>query len=126
MASSRDDLRDNLLAALQAAPDLPAEDRSHLADTFLDSLDRDFLLVPRSQASQARSVPNPTSRPRFTAGRVWWPLPGAFIGLMLLAWLLLISAFAFHHAPFFLFIILFFVAFRVIRPRMHRRGGPMW
>jgi hypothetical protein len=132
MASSRNELRDHLLAALEAAPELPPEDRAHLADVFLDNLDKDFQLVPRSQTRGERSPLGAEGRmrPPFSGYRPWWPLPG--IAAFLLAAFLIVSALTFsvHHAPVFLFVILFFLAFRFLGPwrgRGRRFGrGPIY
>ena len=47
MGMTRDELRDHLLASLEAAPELARENRGDLADVFLDELDAHFMLVPR-------------------------------------------------------------------------------
>ena len=115
MTRTRDELREHLLAALEAAPELPREDRGHLADAFLDSLDRDFELVPRSVAARTRTAVGPRgARIPVYGFRPWWPAP-AIVGLMLL-FFAMVSVFAFHHAPVFLFVILFIVAARFFVP----------
>ena len=120
MTKTRDELREHLLAALEAAPELPKEDRGHLADAFLDSLDRDFELVPRSPAAQRRPVSSvPRTEPPIAGFRLWWPAPG-IIALLLLSFAI-VSVFAFHHAPVFLFVILFIVAARFFGPWRGRR-----
>lgn len=123
MAALRQDLRDHLTAVIEAAQELPREDRSYLADSFLDELERQYQLVPRD-AGARRSEPSP-ARPRFAGfpfGRSAAP-----IGLILLSLLFLpvvvLSFFVLVHPPVFLFVVLLLVLFRFGRPGW-RRGGP--
>ena len=122
MTASREDLREDLRAMVAAAPELSEDERDHLADVFLDRLENDYHLVPRGQR-----VPAPAA-PGMTRGRLPFPFIGPAIllafGFMAVLWLLATSVFAFHHAPVFLFVILFFVALRLIRPWGRRRMYP--
>jgi Flp pilus assembly protein TadB len=118
---SRDELRDDLRAMINAAPELGEEERDHLADVFLDRLEEGYRLVPRGQdlAEPARPAPRRAGFPIPFA----WPL-GLF-ALMAVVWLLASSLFfAAHHAPVFLFVILIFLALRFFvwgpRRRLYR------
>src|SRR5438270_13748629 len=93
MAATREELRDHLTAVIEAAKELPREDRSFLADSFLDELEMQYQLVPRrSVAEQAQPGP---PRPRSTGspfGR--WPVPATLMFAMpLLAVAALVSLF---------------------------------
>jgi hypothetical protein len=104
---SRDELREDLRAMINAAPELGEEERDHLADVFLDRLEEGYRLVPRGQdiAQPARPAPGRGGFP------FAWPV-GVF-ALMAVVWLLVSSVFvAAHHAPVFLFVILIFFALR--------------
>jgi hypothetical protein len=119
MATTREDLRDHLTAVIEAAQELPKEDRSYLADSFLDDLETHYQLVPRSQGVPRTDASS--SRPKFTGFPFgWWPAP---IGLLFLLPVLLVSMFVFVHPPFLLFGLILLFVFRAGRPRM-RRGGP--
>ena len=75
METQREDLHDQLVAALRAAAELPPEDRQHLADVFLDSLDARYRLVPRDgNPTRSRDPGNGSLIRR------WWPaLAAAFV-----------------------------------------------
>ena len=64
MTTSRDDLREHLVAAIEAAPELPRESREHLADVFLDQLNAEYDLVPHGTGTRPRTVGQP--------GSPWW------------------------------------------------------
>lgn len=123
MAASREDLRDHLLAVLEAAPELPREDRAYLADTFLDELDTRFELVPKTgRASPAASVaPRGNGPIRQEMG--WWPVAAALAALTFLIFAVTAPLLAFGHPPIFLLVIAFFILMRFRRPWMwHRRS----
>lgn len=123
MSTTREDLRDHLVAVLAAAPELPEDEREHLADVFLDRLDADYQLLPRGQAVSEPGRPRPRGAPDpFIFWRAW-PIPIGLIGLVLLLPLLLISAFVFVHPPIFLFALLIFL---VLRSRMWRPRRRMY
>lgn len=127
MTTSRDELRDHLRAALEAAPELPRGDREHLADVFLDQLDADYQLIPRS--GQQRSVDGrPTSNVLLWARRHWWVvIAAAFAVLVLLPSMFWFTtggygAHTHGHYPFGFvpFLILLF-ALRFLGPWRYRR-----
>jgi hypothetical protein len=123
MATNRDELRDHLAAVIEAAHELPKEDRSFLADSFLDELEVRYQLVPRGSAVERSEVSPARSRSTgFPLG--WWPVP---IGLMFVLPLLivatLLSLFVLVHPPIFLLALILFVLFRFSRPGW-RRGRP--
>lgn len=106
MATTRDELREHLLAVIEAAPELPKDGREHLADVFMSELDAGFRLVPRSEDPQVAANPSP---PRFIgppAYSKWAPM------LPLALFLLIPLFFIGFHAPFlFLGVLLLFVRF---------------
>lgn len=116
MGISRDELRDQLRATLEAAPELDGESRQELADVFLQELDRNFTLVPRGSALPASGEERVTyRRGRRQLGAFTWPLA-------MIVPLLLVLSFAVH-IPLFLFAIVLFVILRSVR-RPGWRGGP--
>lgn len=52
--TTRNDVREHLIAVIRASEELPPEDREHLADVFLDELERTHQLVPRAAYSRDR------------------------------------------------------------------------
>jgi hypothetical protein len=110
----RDELREHLIATLEAAPELEGESRRELADVFFRELDEHFTLVPRGEMAampQQRLANRPVRVPFVPP--VW---------LLLLVPLLLALSLA-AHAPVFLFAIILFVILRSVR-RPGWRGGP--
>ena len=124
MTASREDLRDHLSAVIEAARELPKEDRSFLADNFLEELEKQSQLVPRSMATR-QSAPRP-ARPGFPGFATSWR-PGRLVLMVLLGLLLLPvlmgSLFVLIHPPVLLLALVLFVLFRFGRPGM-RHGGP--
>ena len=109
MATSRDELREHLVAAMEAAPELPRGDRQHLADVFLDQLNADYELVPRGTGGTPRSA----RRPNRGGGTPRW----VKIALVL-AFLIFVVPAAFHHFPIFLLVVVaVFLAMRRARSR---------
>jgi hypothetical protein len=125
MALSRDDLRTDLLAVLEAAPELSRDNREHLADVFLDRLDEQFRLVPRPR-DRAWSDGLMTAWSTFLqAARGWLPLLAAGFGLLLLLPLLVLPFFVLFHAPFLIFVLVF-LFFRFGGMGMRRRRTYWW
>jgi hypothetical protein len=119
MTTTREDLRDHLTAIIEAAQELPKEDRPYLADSFLDELETQFQLVPRERGAQRTGADS--ARPWFTGSPLgWWP---ALVGLMFLLPVLLLSFFVLVHPPVFLLALVLLLLFRFGRPGM-RRGRP--
>src|SRR5437763_1869822 len=98
---TRDELKEQLLASLEAAPELPRENRAELADVFLDELDANFMLVPRDR----RGGPPATAARRSRGGPPATPFPFRWQYLLVLPLALLALSFVLH-VPFFPFIIL--------------------
>jgi len=133
METYREDLHDHLVAVLEAAPELPREDRRHLADVFLDELDAKFRLVPRTQdRREAFQTNGQTVAPLL---RRWWPVLAAGFALFVLLpsvlWLVgLAVGFGHpgHHVgyypPFFFLPLLFFLLF--VRFARHWAGRSYW
>jgi hypothetical protein len=123
MAATHDELRDDLVAAMEASPELDSESRAHLADVFLDRLNSEYRLVPKSEPvrrSHAR-VPNPAPMPR--ARRRGYDFPPVF-GLAIIVFIGLV---VFAHVSFaaLLPILIFFLVFRaVFRGGRRRQWGP--
>jgi hypothetical protein len=134
MESHREDLHDHLVAVLEAAPELPREDRRHLADVFLDELDAQFRLVPRTQDRQAAFQTN--EQTLVSVLRRWWPALAAGFALLVLLpsvlWLVGLAVGYGHpghhygyHPPFFFAPLLFFLLFvRFSRHWARRKYGP--
>ena len=128
MALPRDELRDHLVAALEAAPELPRDNREYLADVFLDELDARYKLVPRSRHVNLQTDVDAALSGLVQAGRRWWPAIAAAFALLVvvpsLAWLAA-AGFATHahgHHPFGFapFLIFLFLA-RFLGPWRYRR-----
>jgi hypothetical protein len=107
MATSREEFREQLVAAVEAAPELPREDRQYLADVFLDRLNAEYDLVPRGTGRRPlREKPDGKG-----AGRVPW-LPIA----LLLAFLIFVIPAAIHHVLVILVIVAgVFLAIKAVR-----------
>lgn len=120
METQREELHEHLVAVLEAAQELPREDRGHLADVFLDELDAKFRLVPRTQDRREAFQSNgQTLAPLW---RRWWPLLAAGFALFVLLpsvlWLVGLAVGFGHpghhygyHPPFFFLPLLFFLLF---------------
>lgn len=118
MSASREELRDDLQAMINASPELGEEERDHLADVFLDRLEASYRLVPRGQSNPESGRPAPV-RGAFPFLSFWPVIPLAFA--FLAVWLIAASAFALiHHVPIFLFVILLILVLR-FRPWGPRR-----
>lgn len=129
MTPDRDELRDHLTAVIEAARELPKEDRTYLADTFLDDLESRYQIVARSGSGRQRPSFSGSSWLRdFSAG--WSPLRVVMIVLAAMVILPVVVGtlfFAMHPPVLFLLVILFFV-FRPGRrrgPRGRGSGGRM-
>lgn len=124
MSADRDEIRDHLAAVIEAARELPRDDRAYLADTFLDDLETRYQLVPR-QARGRRPLSSGTSwLPALPAG---WPL--LRLGFLVLAAMVVVSVamLAFSvliHPPVLLLLVLLFLVFRSTTRRGPRRRGP--
>lgn len=123
MTADRDEIRDHLQAVIEAARELPKDDRAFLADTFLEDLEKRYQLVPRGtgQPTPAQSRRSPLAGLPFGRG----PLP---VGLMFLLAVLVVpvalAAFALAiHPPIILLAVLLFFLFRsgAVRGPRHRR-----
>lgn len=123
MTADRDEIRDHLQAVIEAARELPKDDRAYLADTFLDDLEKHYQIVPRGTGRQtgAKSRPSPLAGLSFGRG----PIP---VGLMILLAVLFvpvaITALALAiHPPIILLAVLLFLLFRsgAFRGPRHRR-----
>src|SRR5918911_1511540 len=119
MAATREELRDHLAAVIEAAHELPKEDRTYLADSFLDELERQYQLVPRSRTAR-QNEPGPGRRRFAGSPFVWFLAP---LGLLFLLPFLLLSFFVLIHPPVLLLAVVLLLLFRFGRPGM-RRGGP--
>lgn len=129
MAADRDQIRDHLAAVIEAARELPREDRTYLADTFLDELESNYQLVPRSGAGrQLRTSSRPSWLSEFSGG--WSPFR---VGVMIVLAMLLLpfamfALFGLMHPPVFLLLVVLLLIFRSGRrrgPRYRRPGGRM-
>jgi hypothetical protein len=106
---------------IEAAHELPKEDRAFLADSFLDDLETQYQLVPRSQVpsrSDAGASQPAFAAPPFGRGPVFFPLwlPFLFLPVLFVTLAVLI------HAPFFLAILIPFFLFRFLGWGRGRRG----
>jgi hypothetical protein len=123
--ADRNEIRDHLAAVIEAARELPRDDRTYLADTFLDDLESNYQLVPRS----GKGAPRPAfSRPSwpasFSAG--WSPLRvGVMIvlAMLLLPFAMFVLSGLMHPPVLVLAVVLLFVV-RSGRHRGPRRRGP--
>ncbi len=122
MVASRDELRERLVAALEASPELDKDHRQYLADVFLNKLDEDFQLVPRSGMARQRTAA--ASSPLSGRGEeILSRFAGAWRLLIFVPILLLVLTLAWApHPSFFLVAIAFFVFWRFFwaGPRHHR------
>lgn len=121
MAATRDELRDHLLAVLEAAPELPKDDRTHLADVFLKDLDAHFRLVPRPQHGGWSDDLFAALTAFFQSGRRLWPVLAVVIGLVFLLPLLLFPVFVLLHPPILLLVLVIILVARSRGPGMRRR-----
>jgi hypothetical protein len=118
MAASREELRDHLNAVIEAARELPQEDRVYLADTFLDELDRQYQLVPRSRGAQ--QVERRGDVPAYSGfGFAWLFVP---FGLMFLLPVVVLTV-VHVHAPVFLLAVVFLMVFRFFGLGVRRGPG---
>ena len=99
MATTDQDLREHLLATIEAAPELDPENRKELADVFLRELNERYTLVPRG------TVQSRPPRERWARGPMWPAFPFWFV-----IPLLIVLSFALHFPIFLLALVLFFIA----------------
>jgi hypothetical protein len=125
VTADRDELRDHLTAVIEAARELPKEDRAYLADTFLDDLESRYQIMARSSSGRQRpSFSGSSWLSDFSSG--WSPVR---VGMMILAAMLLlpllVGAFFFAvHPPVLILLVILFFAFRPGRRRGPRGRGP--
>jgi len=113
MTTSRDDLREHLVAAIEAAPELPRESREHLADVFLDQLNAEYDLVPHGTGTRPRTVGQP--------GSPWWRRHWVPIVCAIVFFVFVLPVMAEHHVwVFFLFLIGMFLFVR--RTKLAKRS----
>ena len=109
MVTTREELRDHLIAVIEAAPELPPDGREQLADVFLDELEGQYRLIPRpahqSWVDDVASAWNTLLR----SARAWLPVLAAGFGLLFVLPLLLLPFFILFHAPFLILILVFLV-----------------
>ncbi len=122
MTTDRDEIRDHLQAVIEAARELPKDDRTYLADTFLDDLEKQYQLVPRGAGRQSAASPG-AGLGGLSLRR--GPLPIA-LGILLAVLFVpvVLTAFAVVvHPPFILLAVLLFLLFRsgAFRGPRHRR-----
>lgn len=134
MEAHREDLRDNLIAALDAAEELPREARGHLADVFLDKLEAGYELVPRSQGSGPRRAVQPAQPMTALVTMSWRKIVAGLVLVLVLSSIVWLVGSTFagvhgHHPPAFLPLAIFLFAmwfFRFRRwGRWGRLGGPL-
>jgi hypothetical protein len=114
MATTDDELRQHLLATIEAAPELDQESRAELADVFLRELNSRYDLVPRGSTNTRWAERHPVPR------GAWAPPVTPFFPFWLVIPVLFALSFVFH-LPFFLFAIVLFFAFRAGRHGGWRR-----
>lgn len=123
MSTDRDEIRDHLQAVIEAARELPRDDRAYLADTFLDDLEKHYRLVPRDALRQTEATSRRAPLSGLSLGRS--PLPiGLVILLAVLVVPLALGALAVAvHPPIILLAVLLFLLFRsgAFRGPRHRR-----
>jgi hypothetical protein len=124
VTASRDEIRDHLQAVIEAARELPRDDRAYLADTFLDDLEKQYQLVPRSGAAPRERLSGNFPPAFRLSGRGMPP-----IGLIVLAAIVLIPALLMTvsmaiHPPIILLAVLLFFVVRSGARRGPRSRGP--
>jgi hypothetical protein len=130
MAASRHELREQLVAALEASPELDPENRADLADVFLDRLEGEYRLIPKS-APAPQPVP-PAARgwdgspPWVGRGRQGSHIP--MVVMLFVGFMLLVAIGHVHLAGIFPILLLFLVFRAVFYGGRGRRGwsGPNW
>jgi hypothetical protein len=127
MEASREDLRERLVAALEASPELEAEQRQYLADVFLNKLDEDYQLVPRSGAPGRHRATSVWHGPA-AANNIerMYPVSRRFI--FFLVFLFLVLTVSFHAPGFILMGLAFFIFWRFFGVGVGHRGwqGRHW
>jgi len=121
MTPAQDDMREQLLAALQASPELPREDRAHLADLFLDDLNRRYRLVPRRGVLRDGLA---GATEMFLPGGGFMPLLLIIAGVFLLLPVLVVSLFVLGHLHFLFLILVLFIVLRFAGFGRRRRSHP--
>jgi hypothetical protein len=123
MAATHDELRDDLVAAMEASPELDTESRAHLADVFLDRLNSEYRLVPKSEPVRRSYAPAPNPAPMPPVQRRGYDFPPVF-GLALVV---VVALVVFGHIAIgsILPILIILLVFRAVM-RGGRRGqwGP--
>jgi hypothetical protein len=105
-------MREQLVAAIEAAPELPRDSRQHLADVFLDQLHAEYDLVPRG----SRGVSRPASLPGPSWFRQHWVPIALVIGFFVFVLPVITHV---HFVAFVLFLtVVFFIVRRVRSRRM--------
>jgi hypothetical protein len=127
MEASREELRERLVAALEASPELETEQRQYLADVFLNKLDEDYRLVPRFEVGaryRSTSVLEPSVRSDHF--RPMFPVSRRFI--FFVVFLLLVLTASFHAPGFILMALAFFLFWRFFWVGPGHRGlqGRRW
>lgn len=110
MPGGREELREQLVAALEAAPEMAKGDREHLADVFLDRLSAGYLLVPRDITSER-------SRPDKPAGRPPWRARWAHIALAVAFVIFVLPPLLIHFPILLLVVVIVFLTVRHVRSR---------
>jgi hypothetical protein len=134
MATSREDVRDHLVAVLEAAQELPRDHREYLADVFMDELNGKYQLVPRTQKRNLGGELDTALSGLQQTMRHWWPaIAAVFAFIVVLPSLLWLAAVGFgthgadHHPFGFLPFLFIFFLFRFLGPwRYYRRGRGSW
>ena len=115
MTTSRDDLREHLVAAIEAAPELPRESREHLADVFLDRLREEYDVVPRGTGKTPQAA---RSGKGGLFSRRWVKVA------LVLAFLIFVVPALLEHPPILLLIAV--VVFFAMRRTRSRRTSGSW
>jgi hypothetical protein len=105
MTTSRDELREHLVAAIEAAPELSKESRQHLADVFLDQLHADYDLVPRGTGKRPQTFRQP--------GSPWWRRHWVPIVCAIVFFVFVLPVMAQHH--FWVFLLFLIGVFLFVR-----------
>jgi hypothetical protein len=129
MEPQREELRNHLVAVLEAARELPRDDREYLADVFLDELSSGYQLVPRSQQQRrdwAGEIESLGQALLQLAIRSRLALAAGFALLFVLPSGVWLAGHAFGHehfrAPGFFFLLIFLFAMRFFAPWRGGRG----
>lgn len=105
MAATRDEIREHLIAVMEAAQELPKEDRHYLADSFLDELDRQFRLESRTPGNDPEGARRANDSRYMRPTLAWWRAPFLLLPVLLLLFVAV-------HPPILLLALFLFVLFR--------------